>query len=1033
MKHLALAVASLIALPAAAAPPLVDLSHDTARHVVVAQGTAEIYHAHPTTLLLPDGNTMFAAWCLGHGGACGPLKRSDDGGLTWSALLPVPENWKTVRNCPALYRLADPRGVTRLLVFAGQGPDGTMHQSVSVDDGRTWSPMQSNGLVCVMPFCTVVPVDDGRKLLGLTNIRRPGETEDPRSNVIAQSESTDGGLTWSPWRILLDLGSLRPCEPEVVRSPDGRQLLCLMRENVRTQPAHFMTSDDEGRTWSAHRPLPPALHGDRHKAVYAADGRLVIAFRDMGRDSPTRNHFVAWVGRYDDILAVRDGQYKIKLLHSHKGSDCGYPGLELLPDGTFVATTYVKYRPGHQQHSVVSSRFTLADTDQAEKSPFTGGEAPSASAGTVPRDDQPASRTAAHLTVVDGPNATATAQRGAAQPRRPFQPDPPRAAAPPQVDGRQFDLVIFGATPGGIAMAVRAARENLDVLLVNHNRHLGGILSSGLRVWDTLHEGRRSPIYDEVRQALFDHYRHTYGQDSRQYRLALPGNSGHTNGLFEPAVAEHVLTRLVNAEPRITLLPGFVVAQVERQAALVKAATFRQMHGSQTVRVTAAVFADCSYEGDLAAAARAPYRVGRESRDEFGEPHAGVVYLAGGRPSTAAERRLSEAHARLKLRKFTGWQTLLPDSTGQGDRHVQAFNYRAVLTDDPSVRLPVTRPDRYDRDFIATLESGGLVEIPNRKFGWNRPQVVGPQDDYVEGDWTVRQRVMDEHWQATLGMLYFLQNDESVPAGQREYWRRFGLAADEFTDHDHRPYEIYVREARRIVGRYVFTQHDGSLPDDLDRAPVHGDSVGVTEWYFDTHACTRRRAGGSMDEGKMMLHETTFPGQVPYRTLLPEGIDNLLVPVCLSATHVAWGTIRLEPTWMNIAESAAYAARLAVQHGVTPAEINPDGLLRLLAERRVMITFFNDLDLAADDPRVAAAQYFGTQGFFSDYSARLDQPLTQRVWAAWQQGFARLRSGQLDPMVLAREVAAADKASSPPLPQTRGDALLDLWNRLKAP
>jgi len=124
-----------------------------------------------------------------------------------------------------------------------------------------------------------------------------------------------------------------------------------------------MTTHDEGRTWSKTKPLPPGLFGDRHKAVYAKDGRLVVCFRDTGKDSPTRNHFVAWVGRYEDIIAGRDGQYRIKLLHSNAGGDCGYPGVELLHDGTFVATTYIKYRPGKDRNSVVSTRFKLSETD----------------------------------------------------------------------------------------------------------------------------------------------------------------------------------------------------------------------------------------------------------------------------------------------------------------------------------------------------------------------------------------------------------------------------------------------------------------------------------------------------------------------------------------------------------------------------------------------------------------------------------------------------------------------------------------------
>ena len=351
-------------------PPTADLSRETSRHVVIAAGTAEIYQGHPTTVLLPDRKTMYCVWTLNHGGPCGPMKRSDDGGRTWSDLLPVPESWKTVKNCPTIYQVTDPAGVARLVVYAGQGSDGKMHQSHSRDEGRTWTPMVSLGLECVMPFCTIVPIDGGKKLLGLTNIRRPRETKEARSNVIAQSTSSDGGLSWTPWRVILDLPGFKPCEPRVVRSPDGRQLLALLRENQK-HVAQFITSDDEGRNWSAARPLPPGLWGDRHAARYAPDGRLVVCMRDTGGayGSPTSTHFVAWVGRYDDIVNGRAGQYRIKLLHSYKGGDNGYPGLELLPDGTFVATTYIKYREGLEKNSVVSARFKLSETDRQIAAP----------------------------------------------------------------------------------------------------------------------------------------------------------------------------------------------------------------------------------------------------------------------------------------------------------------------------------------------------------------------------------------------------------------------------------------------------------------------------------------------------------------------------------------------------------------------------------------------------------------------------------------------------------------------------------------
>lgn len=340
--------------------PVVDISGETDRHVIVAQGTETVYQGHPTTLLMPDGKTMFCVWTYDHGGRCGPLKRSDDGGLTWSELLPVPDNWKTIRNCPSIYRLVDRQGKERLMIFAAgtvssKAGEGTMHQTISEDGGKAWTPYQDLGFQCVMAFCSVVPVDDGRRHIGLYHQR----------GSVWQTESIDGGLTWGSPRKICEVKDAYPCEPDVIRSPDGNELLCLMRENTRRLNSLMMTSEDEEKTWSQARELPASLTGDRHTGRYAPDGRLVVAFRDMAAESPTRGSFVAWVGTYDDIIEGREGQYRIKLLHQYgdKVSDCGYPGLELLPDGTFVATTYVKYHPGPERNSVVSVRFRLEEMD----------------------------------------------------------------------------------------------------------------------------------------------------------------------------------------------------------------------------------------------------------------------------------------------------------------------------------------------------------------------------------------------------------------------------------------------------------------------------------------------------------------------------------------------------------------------------------------------------------------------------------------------------------------------------------------------
>ncbi len=598
------------------------------------------------------------------------------------------------------------------------------------------------------------------------------------------------------------------------------------------------------------------------------------------------------------------------------------------------------------------------------------------------------------------------------------------------------DLCIYGGTPGGIAMAVRAAREGLDVVLVNRHDHLGGILASGLGVWDTQWEGRRAPIYDEVRQAIFEHYRTTYGEDSPQYRAALPGKSGHTNGKFESKVAEQILTELVAREPRLRVLRHRLPKSLPHEGRLLRSMVLQTPQGEPAETIEATAFADCSYEGDLLPLAKLPYRVGRESRAEFNEPHAGRIFLKSIKERPAhVDADTVALHATLKLRPFNGYQAILPDErAGEGDRLVQAFNYRTTLTSDPANRVPVEKPADYDPEALKKLEFGSLVQpLPNQKIGWNRPQLVGPHQAYVEGDWTTRQRVMDAHWNATLGLLWFLQHDPSVSPERRAFFGRLGLARDEYADHGHRPHEFYVREARRLVGRATFTQHDASLAKGSLRAPSHHDSIAITEWYLDTHACSLDRLDGSLDEGKMMLHHETFPGQVSYDTLLPEALDNLLVPVCLSSTHVAWGTIRLEPTWMQIGESAGVAVALAKADRVAPAQLSRETLTRELARRHTLLAFFNDVDVASDDPRVAAAQYFATRGFFADYDARLDDPLTEALAKTWRQGFARLQAGELDTAALTRAVQESEARNSPLVATTRGDFLLDLWQRLVHP
>ena len=350
--------------------PIVDLSPQKERHTIIAQGTEQVYQGHPTTTLMPDGRTIFCVWSINHGGAAGPMARSDDGGKTWTRIDDtLPEGFKTHQNCPSIYRMTDPTGKERLWVFSAakgnrKGPG--MPSIMSEDAGKTWKEMPPLGFPCVMTFSSIVRLKDGRHL-GLYHKGPDGADKAPLE--VFQTITADGGFTWSEPKAVASVTGKNPCEPFVFRSPDGSELCCLMRENTHKERSLVMFSKDEGATWSTPANTCWGLTGDRHAGVFTRDGRMVVAFRDQAINSPTKGHFVAWVGTYDDIKSGKPGQYRVKLLHSYSDhvGDCGYPGMELLPDGTIVATTYVKYAPGKEKNSVVSARFDLKTTDALAK------------------------------------------------------------------------------------------------------------------------------------------------------------------------------------------------------------------------------------------------------------------------------------------------------------------------------------------------------------------------------------------------------------------------------------------------------------------------------------------------------------------------------------------------------------------------------------------------------------------------------------------------------------------------------------------
>jgi hypothetical protein len=345
-----------------------------ADHQVVVDREPGQYLGHPTTVLLEDGKTILTVYPKGHGKGPIQYKKSTDGGKTWSDRLPTPPNWTTSGETPTIHRVVDQNGKKRLILFSGLKP---IRMAISEDDGATWSelaPIADYG--GIVPMGSVVALNDapGHYLaLFHDDGRFMNEPYRPSPNgfFVYQIDSRDGGLTWSEPKVVAHRPDAHLCEPGAVRSPDGKTIAVLLRENSRKRNSFLITSTDEGRSWSPPKELPAALTGDRHVAAYAPDGRLLISFRDTTRQSPTKGDWVAWVGTFDDIVSGREGQYRVRIKDNQKSADCAYPGVERLPDGAFVLTTYGHWTPGEQPY-ILSVRLTLEELDRLAKAEGEG-------------------------------------------------------------------------------------------------------------------------------------------------------------------------------------------------------------------------------------------------------------------------------------------------------------------------------------------------------------------------------------------------------------------------------------------------------------------------------------------------------------------------------------------------------------------------------------------------------------------------------------------------------------------------------------
>jgi hypothetical protein len=506
---------------------------------------------------------------------------------------------------------------------------------------------------------------------------------------------------------------------------------------------------------------------------------------------------------------------------------------------------------------------------------------------------------------------------------------------PMAVENRKADVVVYGASAGGVIAAVAAAREGKSVLLLEPGRHVGGMVSGGLGATD---HGNRACIGGYSREffnRVRDHYAKTYGADSEQHKACSDGFK------FEPHVATLVFQEMLR-EAKIEPLFDQRLAGAKKEGARLASISTRKGDTFE-----AAVWIDASYEGDLLAKAGVPCVWGREGRDEFNEP------LAGVQAHSAAHQWAAKVPGKDNDGRLLPCIQSPPlEPAGSGDRKLQAYNFRLCMTDRKENMVPWPQPPNYDPkryEILARylmlkpgLKVGALmnpVRMPNGKTDTNNngpfsTDHIGANWDYIEADDAARAKIWQDHIEYMQGFYYFLAQDPRVPPALHDEINAWGLAKDEFTDTAHWPHQLYVREARRMKGEFFMTQKD-ILEDRLK-----ADSIGLGSYNTDSHHCQRviLADGTVLNEGDFQVHVS--PYAIPYRSLVPKSEDcgNLLAVVCMSASHVAYGTIRMEPVYMILGQACGVAAALAIDEKAFVQKIDVAKLTQKLGAQKAVLS-----------------------------------------------------------------------------------------------
>lgn len=505
-----------------------------------------------------------------------------------------------------------------------------------------------------------------------------------------------------------------------------------------------------------------------------------------------------------------------------------------------------------------------------------------------------------------------------------------------------YDLVIYGGTSAAVTAAIQANRMGRSVIIISPDQHWGGLTSGGLGWTDTGDKSVIGGLAREFYHRIWLAYqedeawqwqsRESYGNRG-QGTAAIDGDQ-RTMWIFEPHIAEHVFDRWLEE----AAIPFVTDTRLNREHGVeIKDGRIVSITTLDGKRYEGRVFVDATYEGDLMAAAGVSYHVGRESKEAYGETwngvqtgvlhhrhHFGVLtqpidpYKTPGDPKSGL---LPRVHGDS------------PGDFGAGDHRIQAYCFRMCLTHVEENRIPFPKPDNYDPNeyaLLARVFAAGWREsfskfdpIPNGKTDTNNhgpfsTDNIGFNYDYPEASYERRQEIIREHRDYQMGMMYFLANDPQVPEEVRQQMNRWGLSRDEFTDNDHWPHQIYVREARRMIGDYVMTEHEL-----LKRRPTP-ESIGMGSYTMDSHNVQRyvTPEGYVQNEGDIGV-STRGPYEIARGAVLPKQSEckNLVVPVCVSSSHIAFGSIRMEPVFMILGQSAATIAAMAIEKRVPVQQV----------------------------------------------------------------------------------------------------------------